>query len=248
MTASTEQLTAYPVWDRGVRIFHWVNVLCVIGLIFVGIAILNGKSLGVSGEGKILLKTIHVYIGYVFAANLLWRFVWMFMGNRFAKLGQILPFGPKYKASLKSFIQESKAGNPPNYLGHNPIARLMVALLFVLLSAQVVTGMVLSSTDLYFPPFGDSMKEWVAGENKENIALIQAGSKEHVDPVAYKEMREFRKPYIQLHVFVFYSLLFAIALHLLGVIAGEVKEKSGLVSAMISGNKFFTKKPVDLDE
>jgi cytochrome b len=44
---------------------------------------------------------------------------------------------------------------------------------------------------------------------------------------------------------VFYILLTAIALHVAGVIVTEVRERSGLVSAMISGEKVFHKTPVD---
>ena len=67
-------LKAYFVWDANVRWFHWINLLCIIGLVAVGIAILNGKALGVSTEGKILLKTVHVLIGYIFAINLVfWK-------------------------------------------------------------------------------------------------------------------------------------------------------------------------------
>ena len=40
-------LKAYLVWDANIRWFHWINVLCVFGLIAVGVAILNGKALGV---------------------------------------------------------------------------------------------------------------------------------------------------------------------------------------------------------
>jgi len=39
----------------------------------VGVAILNAKPPGVTDDGRILLKTMRVGIGYVFAANLLWR-------------------------------------------------------------------------------------------------------------------------------------------------------------------------------
>jgi len=42
---------SYAVWDAGVRWFHWINVLCVLGLIAVGLVILNGTALGVSSEG-----------------------------------------------------------------------------------------------------------------------------------------------------------------------------------------------------
>jgi Ni/Fe-hydrogenase 1 B-type cytochrome subunit len=75
----------YSVWDRSIRVFHWLNVICVTGLIFVGVAILYSKNLGVSSDGKILLKTVHVYIGYVFAVNLVWRWFWMWVGSRYSK-------------------------------------------------------------------------------------------------------------------------------------------------------------------
>ena len=53
-------LKAYPVWNASVRWFHWINVLCMLGLIAVGVVILNSKALGVTNDGKILLKTVHV--------------------------------------------------------------------------------------------------------------------------------------------------------------------------------------------
>ena len=69
------ELKTYFVWDASVRWFHWINLLCLLGLIAVGVAILNNEALGLSSDGKILLKTVHVWIGYVFALNLLWRLV-----------------------------------------------------------------------------------------------------------------------------------------------------------------------------
>ena len=54
------ELKYYSVWDRTTRLFHWLNVICITGLVGVGIVILNAKALGVSGEGKVILKTIHV--------------------------------------------------------------------------------------------------------------------------------------------------------------------------------------------
>ncbi|MDT8372023.1 MAG: cytochrome b/b6 domain-containing protein, partial [Gammaproteobacteria bacterium] len=75
----SEQVTHYQVWDRTVRLFHWVNVICVLCLIAIGVAILNAKVLGVTDDGKILLKTLHIYFGYVFAINLGWRIIWGFI-------------------------------------------------------------------------------------------------------------------------------------------------------------------------
>lgn len=245
--SAPQNLQYFSVWDRSTRWFHWINVICIIGLVAVGLVILNIKLLGVSADGKILLKTVHVYIGYVFALNLLWRFVWGFMGNKYARWKSILPIGKGYWRSVRDYVAGVKAGEPPLYLGHNPVAKLMVALLFLLLSTQAITGLILAGTDLYLPPFGHEIAQWVAGPNADEttIANLKPGSKENVDAKSYSEMRDFRKPVINTHVFVFYALLIAIALHIIAVVVTEVRERNGLVSAMFTGKKVASKKPVD---
>lgn len=246
---SDNKLKFFPVWDRTTRLFHWLNVLCIIGLISVGIAILNSKSLGISNDGKFILKTVHVYIGYVFVLNLSWRIIWGFLGNKYARWRSILPIYKGYMSSLKKYIRGMKSGETPMYLGHNPLAKLMVALLFLLLSTQAVTGLVLAGTDLYLPPFGHEIAEWVtaSGEEHEKIKNLKPGSNEDVDSAAYAEMRKFRKPIITTHIYTFYLLLIAITLHITAVIIVEVKEKNGIVTAMLTGKKIFSKEPVDLD-
>ena len=54
------EVTSYRVWDRGVRGFHRINVMAVLALLGTGLVILNGKSLGLAGEAKILMKALHV--------------------------------------------------------------------------------------------------------------------------------------------------------------------------------------------
>ena len=248
-TSAKHELHYYPVWDRTTRLFHWINVICIIGLISVGVAILNAKTLGVSNDGKLILKTVHVYIGYVFAVNLSWRLLWGFIGNKFARWPAVLPFGRGYWQSLKEYSASVKSGTPQQYLGHNPLAKLMVAFFFILLTTQATTGLILAGTDLYLPPFGHEIAEWVTGSGEEHdkIVNLKPGSNADVDSKAYSEMRKFRKPIITTHVYSFYLILIAIFLHIAAVVVSEVKEKNGLISAMFSGNKIVTKKPVDLE-
>ena len=247
---NSEFLEQYHVWDRTVRIFHWINVICVTGLIGVGLVILNDKSLGVTTDGKIILKTIHAYIGYVFVINLGWRIVWGFIGNRYSRWSTILSFGKKYWVSLHEFIQGIRNNNSPGYLGHNPVAKLMVVLLFLLLAFQAITGLVLAGTDLYLPPFGHEIAEWVtnSGEDHSKLADLKPYSKVNVDPENYEEMRAFRKPFVTVHLYTFYTLVIAILFHLMGIIISELREKCGLVSALFTGSKVFSRKPVDNDE
>jgi cytochrome b len=145
---NTISLTVHAVWDRTTRLFHWINFVCVLALAILGLAILNEKAFGVSSEGKILLKTLHVYVGYIFAVNLVWRVVCAFVGGTRARWRAMLPFGHDYVGALRQYVRGFLRGEAPSYLGHNPLGRLMVSLLILVLLTQAITGLVLAGTDL----------------------------------------------------------------------------------------------------
>ena len=75
-------LRSYAVWDGPTRWFHLINVVCVVALAVLGTAILYSEELGVTDDGKVFLKTTHVWFGYVFAANLGWRVAWALQVRR----------------------------------------------------------------------------------------------------------------------------------------------------------------------
>ena len=239
--------TTYNVWDRSVRIFHWVNVVSVLMLIGIGLIIYNGKALGISAEAKVFLKTIHVWVGYVLALNLGWRFVWGFIGSRFARWRALLPFGRGYSGELGAYVRSLGSAEPRQYLGHNPLGRLMVLALLILLAVQAITGLVLAGTDIYYPPLGNWIAAWVAAPGIDPATLIP-GNKDMVDAAAWEAMRAFRDPFITLHELVFFVLSGAAVLHIAAVVVAEIRERSGLVSAMIHGRKTLDRKPVDLPE
>ena len=237
-------LKTYAAWDRSVRAFHWINLLCMIGLIAVGVAILNDKALGVTNEGKILLKSVHACIGYVFALNLLWRLVWAFIGGPRARWRAILPGGRGYLGEVRSYVSGFGAGRPRQYLGHNPLGRLAVAILLLLLLNQAVSGLVLAGTDLFWPPLGGWIAAWVAAAGVDSATLVPYAP-EMYDAAAYEAMRAFRKPFITAHEYGFYTLLVFAALHILAVVVTEVREGGGLVSAMFTGKKVLSGPPAD---
>ncbi len=47
------ELKTYFVWDAYIRWFHWLNLLCMLGLIAVGVIILNDKALGVTTRARL---------------------------------------------------------------------------------------------------------------------------------------------------------------------------------------------------
>ena len=238
------EMKSYQVWDAPTRWFHWINFLCVIGLIAIGVAILNAKALGVTNDGKVLLKVTHVWFGYVLAVNLLWRMVWAFIGNRHARWGAILPAGKGYWRSVKDYSAGLSSGRPRQYLGHNPLARISITLLFVLLLIQVVSGLVLAGTDIFYPPLGSWIAGWVAAPGVDPASL-QAYSPQMYDETAWKEMRAFRKPFITTHYYSFYAMVVMIVIHIAGAVMVELKEGGNVISAMFTGKKTLSEKPAD---
>jgi Ni,Fe-hydrogenase I cytochrome b subunit len=237
-------LQSYFVWDRNVRWFHWVNVLCMLGLIAVGVVILNAKALGVPNDGKILLKAIHVWIGYVFTVNLLWRFIWAFFGGTHARWRAILPGGRGYLKEVGSYVNDIRIGQPRQYLGHNPLGRVAITFLLLLMLIQALTGLVLAGTDLFFPPFGSWIADWVAAPGVNSATLVPYAP-EMYSETSYEAMRAFRKPFITVHYYGFYVLLVFALIHILAVIVTELSEGGSLITAMFSGKKVLSGPPVD---
>jgi Ni/Fe-hydrogenase 1 B-type cytochrome subunit len=234
----------YLAWDAPTRLFHWINALAVLGLIATGIGILTGSLLGLSPEGKIVLKSVHVLLGYVMAANLLWRFVWAFFGNRYARWRSILPGGVGFAGALRSYVASFLTGEPQQYIGHNPLARIGVTFLFLLLLVQVATGLLLAGTDLFWPPFGRIFAGWVAAPGVDP-GLIQPGASELIDKAAYESMRAFRAPFVEVHEIAFYLIAIAVLLHLVAVVVTEIHEGGSITSAMFTGRKILTRNPPD---
>lgn len=228
------------VWSRNIRLFHWINVITITLLVMIGLIILNSKLLGVSNDGKILLKTVHVSIGYVFATNFLFRILVGFIGKAHERWSKALAFDNGVVKDLKVFKQHKVSA----YKGHNPAGKLMVMALLLLMLVQLISGLVIAGTDIYYPPFGQHFAQSIAID-KDNVDVIKPYSKVNVDETAYQEMRALRKPFITAHVYGFYALIFLIPLHILGVIVAERREKSALISAMVSGYKYLPKTKQD---
>lgn len=239
------ELREYEVWDRAQRLFHWINALSVLTLAAIGVVILNADALGIPDDpGMIALKTVHVYVGYVFVANLAWRLLWGFVGGRYARWSALLPGGRGYARRLAEFLGGFFSGSTPTYLGHNPVARLFLSVLLLLLLVQAATGLVIAGTDVYMPPLGDSFREWVAADTHDP-ALVRPYSPQTVNAAAYAEMRAFRSPVVRIHEYNFFILLAMIVIHVAAAVIMELKEGGAIISSMITGRKIHGRRPED---
>ncbi len=238
------ELKSYRVWDAPTRWFHWINAICVVALVVVGYLILNGRALEIPRTGSLKLKTLHTWIGYVFVINLLVRIVWAFFGNRYARWRAILPGGWAYLSATWSYIKAFFSRHPEQYLGHNPLGRLSVTTMLVLLVILAVSGVVLAGTDLFYPPLGQWIARWVAAPGVDPATLVP-GAADMYDKAAFDSMRAFRKPFILSHLYSYYAILVVAGLHVLGVVITEIREGGSIISATFTGRKIVAGRPID---
>jgi cytochrome b len=213
-------------------------------LVVVGYLILNGRTLDVSRAGSLTLKTIHTWVGYVFAVNLLVRIVWAFLGNRYARWRSILPGGRGYPSAVRAYVKAFVSSHPQQYLGHNPLGRLSMTMMLLLIVILAVSGLVLAGTDLFYPPFGHWIAHWVAAPGVDPGTLVP-NAPDMYDKEAVNNMRAFRKPFIVSHLYGYYALLVVVALHVAGVVITEIREGGNLISATFTGKKIISGPPAD---
>jgi len=140
------------VWELPVRLYHWVNALCVVVLSVTGYMIGKPLSLPVSGEASFSyffgwVRFIHFVAAFVFFFNFLGRIYWGFVGNQFARWNNFLPLTPKLLArQWAEFLQVLKVDifqaqvKPLESIWHNAMAGWTYFATFLAFVFQSVTG------------------------------------------------------------------------------------------------------------
>ena len=236
----------YKAWDVATKVFHWINFTSIICLIFMGLIMLFKKELGITGiDAKVGLKEVHVIIGYIFVLNFSWRIIWGFIGNKYARWTNILP-GKGFISLVRSYIRSVKSGEQEQYLGHNPLGRLAISFILLLMITMAVTGLVRAGTDIYYPPFGSLVVDYIAepGTDPDSIKPYVADG---TDKDKAASLKAFKGPFGKIHIYSSYVLMFMIVLHIFVVVRTEIQEGGSLITAMFTGKKILAKKPVDLE-
>ncbi len=231
--SKSEKTTTYQVWDRPSRLFHWMNVLLVLSLVFVGLIMMFRKDLGIDAlEAKIKLKELHVIIGYLFAANLLVRIIWGFMGNRYARFSHNIP----NIRAIKQYKSALKEGHNPQYVGHNPLGKLAVVTIMLTLTLIMATGLFRAGTDIYYPPFGSAISQYIAADGVDATS-IKPYDEMGVDKNKLAQIKPVKSIAGTVHLYSVYFLMMLIGLHVAAVIQAERRHQPGIISAMFSGKK-----------
>ncbi len=136
------------VYEAPLRLWHWVNALCLVVLCVTGYLI--GKPPpSVGGEASFsyvfgYIRLVHFAAGQILMVAFIYRLAWAFLGNHHAHQLFLTPFwSPKWWGEvfheLRWYFFLEKV--PKKYIGHNPLAQFSMFFLFLLpLLNGIVTG------------------------------------------------------------------------------------------------------------
>jgi cytochrome b len=204
------------VWDRVVRVGHWVLVGGF------AVAYLTGED---GPEG------LHVWAGYAIGATVLLRVVWGFVGPEKARFSDFVT-GP---GRALAYLQELLKGTAPRHVGHSPAGGLMAVVLLAMLAGTVWTGMILYAQEENAGPLAPWYGGGVAAvEMPSLIAPALADEDEREDRDGHERGGDTVE---ELHELFANATLFLAILHVAGVIVASRAHHENLVRGMIDGRK-----------
>jgi len=208
------------VWDLGVRLTHWTNVICI-GVLSVTGYYISSPFITTQGSASAhfymgWVRYIHFLFAFVFTASVLFRVYWFFAGNRWASWRDWLP---ATRSRVTRLLQQLKyyfflRSKPPAEVGHNGLAGAAYAALYLFFAVQIVTGFA-----LYSQGFEDGF--WVTA-----FGWL---------------LTLFGAPGLRLvHMLVMFVILAFVIHHVYSAILIDTEERSGVVSSIFTGTKSLT--------
>ena len=222
------------VWELPVRLFHWLNVLCITVLAITGLVIANPPALMSSAEAIDsywfgTVRAIHFITAYVFFVNALARIYWAFRGNYYANWRAFVPLSKKARKNIAHvlkvdiFLQNEEKEILKNVsVGHNYVASLSYLILFFVALVQIFTGFGLyaPTSGWWLPKLFAWVPDFLGGDAPTRLIH-----------------------HISTWLFIIFTLI-----HVYLVFYHDWLEGRGEASAMISGYKFVRKERFEKDD
>ncbi len=212
------------VWDLVVRSTHWLIVFSLIVLSITGVYM--GRPFIISGgpaNQRFIMggvKIVHFYSAIVFTLAVGSRILWMFIGPRWARWSQLVPWSRKRRhdmvGTFKFYIM--LRDKPPFTVGHNPLAGATYVAVFALYLVMILTGFALYSVSAH----GSYMGMW-------NFLLPIFGGAQGARWIH--------------HIVMWLLIGFAVH-HIFSALLMSRVEKNGTLDSIFSGYKFLDPKEV----
>ena len=213
------------VWERPVRLYHWVTVVSMLALIATGLIIGRPPAFMTTGDASASqwfgnVRFVHFAAGYVFCFALVVRIYWMFMGNQYSRWYNFYPLTPTWaRRQFRGILQVLKVDilqvqkEPVQVRGHNAMAALTYGVVFLASIFQIATGFGLYApmSDAWLP----QLFAWVvpAMGGDANVRIWH-------------------------HLVTWFFIVFSL-IHIYLSVFHEVVEAEGEISSMVSGTKYF---------
>ena len=215
------------VWELPVRLYHWVNALCVTVLAVTGFMIGRPFFPHIGGEAWQnysfgWVRFVHFTAAFVFFFNFLGRIYWGFVGNEHARWHQFLPFGKgRFRRQAKEIGQVLRVDvllakdESIESVGHNALAGVTYFATFLVFLFQSLTGfgMYAAMSDAKLP----RLFAWIVPLMGGDFAVRQWH-----------------------HVFMWFFVVFSMV-HVYLVFYHDYVEGRGVISSMAGGWKFVEK-------
>ncbi len=219
-TPAAQSFRRVYVWELPVRLYHWVNALCIVVLCATGYLI--GKPLAITYSSEAYqqywfgtVRFLHFVAGFGFFFNFLVRIYWGFVGNHYARWTNFIP---TRRAQWQEMLEVTKVDvlqTSPHRIvavGHNALAGLIYFFSFLAFLFQALTGFALysSMSHSWLP----HMFAW--------ITPLMGGD---------FTVRQWH------HIFMWFFILFTL-IHVYLVFYHDYIEGRGTTSSMVGGWKF----------
>jgi len=203
------------VWEKPVRISHWLMFFAFIALSVTGLYM--HRPFMLSGRASFLMarmRFVHEVSGFVLIAAIALRLYWFFKGNFWARWSSYIPLHRwqwKGMADMMEFYMFLRF-DPGRRVGHNPLAALSYVVIYCLIIVEIITGLVLYSEVLGSPAL-HQFTDWLP-------LLIS---------ISYLRLIHY------VLTFVFFAF---IMFHVYASILVSLEEENGLLDSIFSGWKF----------
>lgn len=221
--AQARSFKSVYVYQAPIRIWHWVNALALCVLAVTGYLI-GSPMASTSGDASAQyamgwVRLLHFSAGYVMGIGLLGRLYWVFAGNRFAKELFWLPlFQLAYWRDVWAMLRwyGFMSRQPHQYMGHNPLARLIMFCGFLCPTVMMVlTGFALYAEGQGADTVFDALFGWV-------IPLFGQSQDVHT-----------------WHHLGMWALICFVIVHTYAALREEILGRSSMLSTMVSGYRTF---------
>ena len=221
---SEELVRKVYVWELPVRLYHWVNALCIVALCITGFIIGKPPALQSAAEASFsywfgTVRFIHFVAAFLFFFNFVFRIYWGFVGNRYARWNNFIPLKKRQWSEFVSVLKVDilqLSDKPIMSIGHNTLASLTYFITFLAFVLQSLTGFGLyaAMSTSWFP----DLFSWI-------VPLLGG---------------DFMTRQIH-HILMWFFILFGLV-HVYLVFYHDYIERNGMTSSMIGGWKFIDAK------